>query len=187
MALLTPAAAAETQIKPFVGAAFAGNTTFVDLEGAAGRRHGTIGVSVTWLRDLFGVDVDVARMPGFFQSGEKEPPLVQSSGVTTLTGNVVLTLPRRLTEYTLRPYLLGGAGLMRVGIDDVFDAVPISETLVAMDVGVGVTGFLTNRFGVSWELRRFSTFSREAPIRGNSLGPEDLSFWRASMAFAFRY
>jgi hypothetical protein len=128
--------------------------------------------------------VDVALAPGFF-TGKRR--LVISSSVFTVTGNVVLTLPRRLTEYFLRPYFIGGAGVMRVNINDSFDAIPVGETLATFDLGGGVTGMLTNRTGVSWELRNFRSFGRDPGLQGISFGPERLSFWRATMALVIRY
>jgi hypothetical protein len=178
------AVAADKQIKPFVGVALGGNTTFIDSDVVVASPHGMIGVSTVVLGDLVGVDVDVALAPGFF-TGERR--LVISSSVLTVTGNVVITLPRRLTEYFLRPYFIGGAGVMRVNINDSFDAIPVGETLATFDVGGGVTGMLTNRTGVSWELRNFRSFGRDPMLQGISFGPERLSFWRATMALAVRY
>ena len=63
-------------------------------------------------------------------------------------------------------------------------ALKISRTLPAMDFGGGVTGFLTDRIGLSWEARYFRSTS--GGTEGVSLGPERLSFWRASMAVAVR-
>jgi hypothetical protein len=48
---------------------------------------------------------------------------------------------------------------------------------------VGVTGFLSDRFGVSWDVRRFRSVGGQDP---GSDGPR-LSFWRANMALAIRY
>src|SRR5262245_34561066 len=97
--LVKPAVAAEKQIKPFIAVTFAGHTTFVpNLEEPASSPHFVLGIGTSVLWDVVGIDVDVARAPSFFQSNNN---LVLSSAVTTITGNVVLTLPRRLTEYTL--------------------------------------------------------------------------------------
>lgn len=178
--------AAEKQIKPFIAVGFGGSTTIVDFERAAGTPATIIGVGAAVLGDLVGLDIDVARAPGFFQSGDQT--LVLASSVTTVTGNIVLTLPRRMTEYSLRPYFVAGGGVMRVYIDDSLGALPISETLATMDLGGGVTGFVTNRIGLCWEVRRFRSFSRKPRSQGVSIGPEEqLSFWRASMALAIRY
>ncbi len=186
LALLSaPARAADTQIKPYIGVTFAGATTFVDPEKAVDKASLAIGVSAVALGDVLGVEGDVGYGPGFFQTGSRH--LVLSSSVTTVTGNVIVALPRRLTEYTLRPYFVGGLGLMRARIDNDFGVLPVSANMAAFDVGGGVTGFLTNRVGVSWEVRHFRSFGEDTQVTGVSIGPEQLSFWRASMAVAIRY
>jgi hypothetical protein len=143
------------------------------------------GIDAVWLRDIVGVDVDVAHGPGFFEGDEH---LVLNSSVTTATGNVVITLPRRWTEYVLRPYVLAGAGIMHLHTKDNLELFPFSATLVAIDFGAGATGMITARTGLSWEVRRFGSLSRkDTATTGLSFGPGRLSFWRASIAFAYRY
>jgi hypothetical protein len=174
--------AAEKQFKPFVALTFGGGTTILDLEDTSARSHPAIGVGGAVLWDLFGFDVDVAHVPGVFQSGNQT--LVVDSSVTTVTGSVIITLPRRMTEYVLRPYFVGGGGFMRVRIDDVFEALAVRKTLPTFNVGGGATGFLTDRWGVSWDVRYFRGASRDT--KGLSIGSERLSFWRASMAVVLR-
>jgi hypothetical protein len=179
------ATAGERQIRPLIGVTFEGGTTFVDSENAVGKPHTVLGVNAVWLREIFGVDVDLAHALGFFQADDPRH-LVVSSGVTTLTGNIVVAAPARKTEYGLRPYFVGGAGLMRIRIDHPFGVLPVAKTSPAIDVGGGVLGFITTRIGVSWEVRRFTSLSRTTE-QGLSIGGERLSFWRASMALAIRY
>jgi hypothetical protein len=179
------AGAADRQVRPFIGTAFAGDTTFVDLENAAGSPHVTVGVSMVVLGDVVGVDIDLGHSPRFFQAGNTH--LVLGSSVTTFTGNVVIAAPRRLTEYTLRPYFVGGAGMMHVRAEDYFGVLEISAVLPAIDLGAGAIGFLTNRVGVSWEVRRFQTIGDRPGGSGISFGPERLSFWRATAALVVRY
>ena len=176
-------ASAEWQIKPFFGVTFGGGTTFVDLEQAAGHPNPVIGVSGLLLGDLFGVEADFGHAPGFFQRGDQH--LVLDSSATTLTGNVIVAMPRRLAEYSLRPYFVGGAGLVAVRIDTAGSALNISRSLQAMDLGGGVTGFLTKRIGVSWDVRYFRSIDRTFES-GLSFGSEQLSFWRANMSVAIR-
>jgi hypothetical protein len=176
-------AAAEWQIKPFFGATFSASTTFIDLEQATGHSHPVIGVNGGWLGDVFGVEADFGRAPGFFERGDLG--LVTDTSASTLTGNVVVALPRRLAEYTLRPYFVGGAGAMFVHVDDANGNPFISRSLKAMDLGGGVTGFLTNRIGLNWDVRYFRSIDRTFES-GLSLASEQLSFWRASMAVAIR-
>ena len=182
--------AAERQIKPFIAVSFGTSTTFLDLEDVTGtksdsssKKNVVFGVGGAVLWDLFGFEADVAHAPGFFQSGV-QPPLVIASSVTTIAGNFVVTLPRRMTEYSLRPYLVSGAGVMHVRKDDVFEALTVHETMAAIDLGGGATGFVSNTWGVCWDVRYFRGFNREA--KGLSIGPEQLSFWRASMAIVLR-
>lgn len=180
----TPRASAEWQIKPFFGVTYGGNTTFVDLEHAAGHSNVALGVSGLWLGEVFGVEADFGRSPGFFEWDNQQ--LVSGTSASTLTGNIVVALPRRLAEYTLRPYFVGGAGAMFVNINDKFGDPFISRSLKAMDLGGGVTGFLTNRIGLTWDVRYFRSIDRTFES-GNSVGgSEQLSFWRANMAVAIR-
>jgi hypothetical protein len=99
----------------------------------------------------------------------------------------MLTLPRRVTEYTLRPYLVGGFGLLRASTEDLVGALSITENLPAFDVGAGVTGFLTQRVGVSWDVRYFRSIGGPETTGATSVGMPRLSFWRANMALAIRY
>jgi hypothetical protein len=176
--------AADRQLRPFVGATFGGGTTFVDPENAAGDPNLTIGVGAMFLGEVFGTEVEVADAPGFFEAGKN---LVRGSRVTTLTGNVVLAAPHRLTEYALRPYVVGGAGLMSVRTTTAFGVFDLSKVMPDFDVGVGVVGFLTNTVGVCWDLRRFQSVGGGTSSAGISFGDERLSFWRATMAVAIRY
>lgn len=181
--LLIPSAArAEWQIKPFLGVTFGGDTTFLDLDGVAGSPKVAFGVSGVLFGEVFGVEADVGRTNGFFTGAR----LVPSSSVTTATGNLVVALPRRLTRYTLRPYVLGGLGLMRVRADDFLHALPIAVDLTAIDVGAGATGFFTNRIGISWDVRYFRSVGGTDQGAGLSIGPEELSFWRVTTALTIR-
>ncbi len=86
----------------FIGFTFGGETTFVDPEKAIGTKNAVVGVSGGWLGEIFGLEADLGRAPGFFQTdattanaGLADLRLV-SSAVTTLTGNVVIALPARM-------------------------------------------------------------------------------------------
>jgi hypothetical protein len=180
-------AGAEWQIRPFAGVTFGGGTTFVDLAGAAGTPNVVVGVNGALLGNVVGIEADFGYAPGFFQSGDQE--LVRQSSATTLTGNAVVAVPRHLTEYTLGPYFVIGAGLMHVTIEDVLGPFSKATTLAALDVGGGVTAYLSDRYGLMWDARYFRSIGRRQ-VRGVSIAPEEagerLSFWRASMALVIR-
>ena len=194
--VLTPGrASAEWQFKPFFGVSFGGGTTLLDLENAAGNANRVYGISGLLLGEVFGVEGDFGFAPGFFSGGQGTQTVgceaadtlcVLHSSVRTLTGNVVIAVPRRLTTYTLRPYFVGGAGIMHASSELTFGVLPLSSTMPAMDVGGGVTGFLSKRVGLGWDVRYFHSIgTRQDPFQ--SFGPEELSFWRANMAVAIRY
>ena len=185
LSLSASASAADRQVRPFLGSTFNGSTTFLDFENAAGKPNIVVGASAVTLGEIFGFDIDFADAPGFFQQGDKH--LVLSSHVTTLTGNLVIAAPRRMTEYALRPYFVAGGGLMRVSEDTWGEAIQIQRVLPSFDIGGGVVGFFTSRVGVSWEIRRFQNFHRQSPESGITIGHEQLSFWRAGMALVYRY
>jgi hypothetical protein len=180
---------AEWQIRPFLGVSFRGDTTFVDFAGAAGRPspNVVIGGNGAFIGNVIGLEVDFGYAPGFFQSGDES--VVRGNSATTLTGNVIITVPRRLSEYTLGPYFVAGLGLMHARIDNVDDVLPVARTLPAMDIGGGVTGYLSERFGLIWDARYFRSLGGQ--LSGISADPVDaserLSFWRASMGLVIRY
>ena len=182
--------AQEKQVRPFAAIAFKGSTTYALGEEGASKRHGMLGLGVALVGDIVGIEGDLSWGPRFFEPDSKR--LVLKSGVTTATANVIVTLPRRLTEYTLRPYFVGGAGAMHFSIDDVFGVFSPSKTLVGYDIGGGAVGYLSNRTGVAWDVRRFGTLDPAddpglTTQAGGTPAAGRLSFWRASMALVVRY
>jgi hypothetical protein len=186
--LLAPAmpASAEWQIKPFAGLIFGSTITITNPDLAAGKVKTMVGVTAGYFGDVLGVEGDLGYVPGFFQNEDVNPQKVLKSRLTTLTGNVTLSLPRRMTEYTLRPYFVAGGGMLTASQTNAGGLLEISPTYAAIDIGGGVTGFLSRRFGVSWDVRHFQIVNGKEGT-STSIGREQLSFWRANMALAIRY
>jgi hypothetical protein len=184
LVLCSARADAEWQLKPFGGITFGGDTTFVDLDNQAGSAKLNVGVSALWLGEVLGFEGDLATTSGFF-SGDRSP-LVLKSHVATYTGNVVIAMPRRIAQYGLRPYAVAGVGGMHVGWLDNLLLLPYANSLWAWDVGGGVTGFVSDHVGVNWDVRMFRTLKSEPAASGRSIGPEQLSFWRATMGLTIR-
>lgn len=180
--LLLPATGwAEWQVKPFAGVTFGNQTTLlIDFDRAAEGPKFAFGVSGLLLGDIFGVEGDLGVTPGYFTGGN----VVVDSSVVTATGNLVIALPRHVARYGLRPYVAGGLGLMRVRVNNIL--LPVRASLPAMDAGAGVTGFFTNRIGISWDVRYFRSIGSTDALAGLSLGPQRLSFWRATTAVTIR-
>jgi hypothetical protein len=176
---------AEWQLKPFLGVTFGGTSTYLDLDVVAEERKKlALGASVTWLGNFIGVEGEVARVPGYFQTASQQSVL--SSSVTTLTGSVVVTLPRKLTQYALRPYFVAGGGVLRVNIEQELDIFNVQKPLGVLDFGGGATGFLTDRIGLNWDVRYFRSVGGEEGTGLTVGGKEQVSFWRATMGVAIR-
>jgi hypothetical protein len=179
-----PRASAEWHLAPFAGVKFGGSTTLIDLDAAAGDKKLVYGGTVTWLgRGIFGVEGDVSVVPNYLEadSGSK----VQSSQVSTLMGNIVVTAPLGWTRESLRPYASGGAGVVRAAMDDSFNVFNYRRNLGGYNVGGGVVGFVTPFTGVKWDVRYFRAWGPAG--EGTTLGSARLNFWRATMAIVFRY
>src|SRR5438067_2117282 len=111
--VLTPAPArADWLLTPFFGLKLDGTTNLVDLDRAAGKTKMTIGGSFGMLTDgLVGLDLDFGYTPGFFDSPDTGG-LILRSNVVTLMGDVIIATPRSVTRDSLRPFVIGGAGLL---------------------------------------------------------------------------
>jgi opacity protein-like surface antigen len=177
-------ARAQWLIWPFAGAKFAGSTNIVDLDAAASDTKFTLGASVTLLGDgVLGIEADVAYTPRFFDTGAG---LIASSSLTTVTGGVILAVPRSVTRESLRPYVVGGVGLMHVGIDDVVNVLPVDTNLLGLTLGGGAIGTLSDRTSLRFELRHFRNLTT-ADEDVVSFGSLRLSFWRATVGLTLRY
>lgn len=178
-------AGADFLVTPFFGTTFGGRTTLLDLEiGAASERHWLYGASAGWLSDqVLGVEAEFAMAPGFFES-DTGTGLVVSSRVTTLSGNVIATLPLSVTRESLRPYVTGGVGLIRASVEDLIGLNEAGNWL-GLQLGAGAIGMLTDRTGLRFDLRHARTFSRDNTLRGERTSK--LSFWRATVGVTLRY
>ena len=185
--LFLPAAStADWLITPFVGLKLDGSTNLVDIDQSAGAARLTVGGSFGFLGDsILGIEADLGHTPGFFDS-DARGRLVANSRVTTLTGNVLLTTPIRLTRESLRPYVVAGLGVIYVNTSDLLEIFSIGTRFVGLDVGGGAIGSLTNRTSLRFELRRFQNLG-DATGTAATFGPSRLSFWRATAGLAFRY
>ena len=152
-------------------------------EPAEGRR--AFGWTAGGMRaGIIGGEVDFGFSPNFFG----EP--VDNSALTVM-GNLMIGIPvGGTTGVGLRPYVTGGAGLIRTQIDTPTGRDNASNTM-GFNLGGGVMGFFSDHFGVRGDLRYFRNLTK-----GNNpddLGPVDfgfdlgsLDFWRASIGIVIR-
>lgn len=183
--LAAPAtAAAEWHISPMIGLTFAGKTTLNDFDQATGKVHPSLSLSGSLLGGgLFGVEAIASLTPGFFQTGGGT--FVKESRAYTIMGNVVVTAPRRLTEYFLRPFVSGGVGLMRATQVDTLEVLPASASLLGYNIGGGAIGFLSNSTGVRFDLRYYGTL-RGVDKGAIAFGDVHLRYMTASVGVVIR-
>lgn len=176
---------AEWHLVPMAGVTFRGKTSLYDPQAAATKVHTQLGGAVTLVGPgLVGVEGITVFTPRFFRDKDNEPPIALEVGRSfALMGNVVLTAPQRWTEYSLRPFVSGGFGLMRASHDAVL---PVEVNLAGYNLGVGAVGFLSARTGLRFDLRYYSSLNRPDEGPAMSIGPVHLSYMAASVGFVIR-
>lgn len=184
LALASPqSAAAEWHFTPMVGTTFFIKTSLLDPDAATDQIHRNFGGSVALLGGgILGAEGLVVWTPGFF-TGDKG--LVEGSRSIAAMGNVVITTPRRWTEYSLRPFVSGGFGVLNVSRTDVFQVFPDNRNIPAFNIGGGAIGFLSKRTGLRFDLRYYRGLSRsdEGPV---SIGPVHLGYMTGSVGVVLR-
>ena len=164
---------------------FAGKTSIALGEPTVGEKKVTFGASSMLLSDNFlGIEADIEQTPQFFGPGVQRT--VTSSGVTTLTGNVAIAVPKAITQESLRPYVVAGVGLMHAHVSTQVGLLDTKSNLLGLDIGGGVIGFVSPRAGARFELRHFKNLTDDAP-GAVTIGGTKLSFWRVTAGLVLRY
>jgi hypothetical protein len=177
-------AAAEWHFTPMVGITFLGETSLLNSDLAAGKVHRNFGGSVALLGSgVLGVEGLFVWTPGFF-TGRPEGLVTRSRSIAAM-GNVVITTPRRWTEYSLRPFISGGLGIIHTSrTEDVF---PDNRVIPGFNIGGGAVGFLSKRTGLRFDFRYESSLARSdaggAPI---GFGRVHIRYMTASVGVVLR-
>ena len=175
---------AEWHLTPMLGWEFKGNTTIVDLEDATSHLHWQVGGATTVLGGgIIGAEAIFVYIPGFFERGDLT--FVKHSRSLALMGNAVLTVPRRWTEYWLRPFVSGGLGLLHASVTNNIDGFPVKTNLLGFDLGGGAVGFISKRTGLRFDLRYYSNLHHSEPA-GISFGRVHLRYLTASVGVVLR-
>ena len=93
-------------------------------------------------------------LPGFFDGAGD---LVVAGQLTTVMGNVTWQLPKPHASSRLRAYVAGGAGIVRIRLEDALDAFSSTTSLAAGNAGGGVLVRLRPRLDFSADVRYFKT------------------------------
>ena len=180
--VLPQPAAAEWHFTPMLGATFFGKTNLVDPDLATEKVHRNFGGSVALVGGgILGAEGIVVWTLGFF-TGELD--LVRKSRSIAVMGNVVLTTPRQWTEYSLRPFVSGGFGVLTVSRTEFSGVFPIDGNLPAFNIGGGAIGFLSKGTGLRFDLRYYSSFTHNDELTQEF--PFSMRYMTASVGLVLR-
>jgi hypothetical protein len=183
-------ASAEWHLTPTIALTFHAKTNAPLGDIAPIGTHPSFGGAVAVLgAGIIGVEGIGVFTPTFMSDDPAVTAVVQSSSVLAIMGNVVITTPRRWTEYSLRPYVSGGFGVIHLSVTDVGPAgVPILPTKTnapAIDIGGGAIGFFSKHTGMRFDLRYYRRIGAASQALLATDKPE-VSFMTASVGVVFR-
>ncbi len=171
-------ARADGFVTPWVGSAF--GSSFDNGRGTFGVSAGGMGAGIV------GGEVDFGYNPSFFGTQND----FGNNSVLNLMGNVIVGVPIGGTQGKgVRPYVVGGLGLIRTQIDGVTNSSffrPASSTnMFGWDAGVGVMGYFNDHVGLRGEMR-YLRATQDWDNTSFSLNGERLHFWRPSIGVVLR-
>jgi len=163
---LAAPARADVTLTPFLGALFGG-----DL----GATKAAYGLSVTAMgKGIIGGEFDFSFTPKFVD----ETAVTNSVREANVMGNVIVGIPIGGTHgATIRPYAVGGIGLIRATAKASDFADKLSTNDFAYDIGGGVLGTVNTHFGLRADLRYLSTTSNT----------NDYNFWRGTGGVVLKF
>jgi len=170
-------ARADGFVTPWVGSAFGSNikngqTTFGVSAGGMGA-------------GIVGGEADFGWSPSFF--GTKSD--FGNNTVMDLMGNLILGVPIGGQHGAgIRPYVVGGVGLIRSQIDGgTIARVSSSTNLFGWDAGAGVMGYFADHVGLRGDVRYLrATSDLTTNVSSIDLNGDRLHFWRASIGVVLR-
>jgi opacity protein-like surface antigen len=187
-------ASADWTVTPFVGWNSGGSA---DVSGSDGttrtskfEHRADYGVSVTGMgKGIIGGEIDFSYSPNFFETGNTNADgftFTNDSNVTTLTGNLIVGVPVGGHGAQIRPYAVGGVGLIRSNVQDAGGFFDVStKNDFGFDVGGGVMGFFSQNVGLRGDVRYFRGF-RGSSDNTTGLGLSNFNYWRTSIGVAFK-
>ena len=168
-------ARADGFVTPWVGSAFGSNIK---------NGQTTFGVSAGGMGGgIIGGEVDLGWSPSFFGTQSD----FGNNTVMNLMGNLILGVPVGGQHGAgIRPYVVGGVGLIRTQIDGgTIARVSSSNNMFGWDAGGGVMGYFSDHVGLRGDLRYLRATS-DLNVSGLDLQGDRLHFWRASIGVVIR-
>jgi opacity protein-like surface antigen len=176
MAATPSPVAADWLLTPFVGG------TLFDITDTGTRP--IIGGSVAWMGPVAGFELDLGDAPTFLKS--RSGLAIDNSNLFTLMGNAVIQFPT--TSRRIRPYVVGGIGVIHTKITTPGDAVLVEDENFGFNVGGGLTALLNDRVGLRGDFRYFRAIRNDdATAAADALGVSELKFLRVTVGVTFKF
>lgn len=187
-------ASADWVLTPFVGWNFNGSADVSGNGGASSLNRFAhkvdYGVSAAYMgKGILGAEVDFGYSPSFFANTAATGfQFASSNNVTTLTGNVIVGVPLGGHGASVRPYAVGGVGLLRSRVGDEAGLFNVaSKNDFGFDLGGGVMAFISQNVGLRGDVRYFRGFQGAPSDSATGLAVGNFQFWRASAGVTFKF
>jgi opacity protein-like surface antigen len=175
-------ARADGWVTPWIGSAF--GSSFENGRATFGVSAGGMGAGI------IGGEVDFGYNPSFFGTDND----FGHNSVLNLMGNVIVGVPIGGTYgKSVRPYVLGGVGLLRTQLDGVSNATlfrpAASDNMFGWDLGAGVMGFFNDHIGLRGEIRYLRgthDMNESTGINSIDFNGNKIHFWRPSIGVVIR-
>ncbi len=134
---------------------------------------------------IVGGEADFGWSPSFFGNQSD----FGHNTVMNLMGNLILGVPVGGQHGAgIRPYVVGGVGLIRTQIDGgTIAKVSSSDNMFGWDAGGGVMGYFADHVGVRVDLRYLrATHELNTGVSSVDINGDRLHFWRASLGLVIR-
>ena len=159
-------ARADITLTPFIGGLF---------NGSLPTSKPSYGVSLAAMgAGVFGGEFDFSWTPSFVDASSTHNAVTEAN----MTGNLIIGIPIGGTHgASIRPYLVGGGGLLRATEkkSDFVDRIRSND--FAWDFGGGVMGTFNSHVGLRGDIRYFHTNSAS----------NEYKFWRGTGGLAFKF
>lgn len=177
LAVAAPARA-DWLLTPYFGVSFGGATQGENL---------TYGGSIGFMgAGIFGVEFDAAIAPHLLDVDDGIDLDIADSNATTLMGNLIIGIPIG-RERGVRPYVSGGAGLIRTSVSTADDFFDIDDNSFGVNAGGGVMIFVRDNFGLRGDLRYFRSVQDSGAGDDIDLDFGSFDFWRGTFGVTFRF
>lgn len=194
LATLVPAspARADVLLTPFVGANLGGSASspLANLVGDPSRT--TFGGSLALMAGgVFGIEADVGYTPRFFGTDVElggVPISLAQNNVLTAMANLTVGVPVQGSSGAgIRPYAVGGIGLVRQQLSAAAGLVRYDLNDVGYNVGGGLMLFVSRNVGIRGDVRHFRTLGGNTLVDLIDLQPGAFNYTRATVGVTFRY